>query len=193
MQTTQVTQAQWKEVIGDNPSHFKGNDLPVERISWDMVKEFIEKSNNMHPGKGFRLPSEAEWEYACRAGSTTPFNTGRTISTDEANYDGDYTYGNGVKGIYRKKTTPVKSFSPNPWGLYDMHGNVWEWCEDRWHDDYEGAPNDGSAWVSGSSAFRVLRGGSWYNLAIHCRSANRDYNYPSSTYTNNGFRIVFSP
>ena len=192
MMTTEVTQLMWQEVMGSNPSNFKGDNLPVERVSWNDCQEFIRKLNLRDPGKGYRLPTEAEWEYACRAGTTTPFNTGSTISTDEANYDGNYTYGNGYKGVYRNKTTPVKSFSPNRWGLYDMHGNVWEWCEDRWHDSYAGAPADGSAWVSGSSDSRVLRGGSWrYNPEL-CRSANRNWNEAMAHIIDMGLRVVRS-
>lgn len=138
-----VTQAQYQAVMGENPSYFKGENNPVERVSWHKAKEFCQKLSEQ-TGKTYRLPSEAQWEYACRAGTTTPFYFGETISTDLANYDGNSRYGNGKKGVYRIKTTPVRSFPPNAFGLYDMHGNVWEWCEDIWHKNYEGAPNDGS-------------------------------------------------
>jgi len=146
-------------------------------------------------GQPYTLPSEAQWEYACRAGTTTPFYFGDTITTDLANYDGDYTYGSGPKGTYRKKTTEVGSFPPNGFGLYDMHGNVWEWCLDYFHDSYEGAPTDGSAWVTGGdSNLRMLRGGSWDNNPRLCRCAFRvDYgpDYRSDTVV--GFRVVSVP
>ncbi len=158
-----VTQAEWTAVMGDNPSHFKGDRNPVENVSWDDVKAFIAKLNaklGLSEQAGYRLPSEAEWEYACRAGTTTPFWWGSTITTDQANYDGDYTYNSGKKGKYREKTVPVDQFAPNPWGLYQMHGNVREWCEDCWNDNYNGAPKNGTAWAAGNCSARVLRGGS---------------------------------
>ena len=124
-----VTQAQYRMVMGVNLSKFKGDNLPVESVSWNEAVEFCQKLS-ANTDRKVRLPTEAEWEYACRAGTTTPFNTGDTISTDQANYDGNHTYGNGSKGVFREKTTPVGSFPPNAWGLYDMHGNVWEWCSD---------------------------------------------------------------
>jgi len=190
MMTTEVTQKQWREVMGKNPSNWKGDNLPVETVSWDDIQDFLKKLNRMYPGKGYRLPSEAEWEYACRAGSTTPFNTGSTISTDQANYNGNYTYGNGKKGVYREKTTKAGSFSPNKWGLYDMHGNVWEWCEDWYHNNYEKAPDDGSAWTIPSGTSRVLRGGSWGVTPRACRSAHRFRGKPNYKYPILGFRIV---
>src|ERR1035441_3406412 len=121
-----VTQEQWKEVMGNNPSFFKGEkNLPVETVSWDDCQDFIKKLREKDK-KIYRLPTEAEWEYSCRAGTKTPFHFGETISTDQANYNGNHIYGNGKKGVYRQKTTPVGSFPANAWGLHDMHGNVWE-------------------------------------------------------------------
>ncbi len=166
-----VTQAQWEAVMGNNPSHFKGKNRPVEMISWDDAVAFCEQLSKK-TGKAYRLPSEAEWEYSCRAGTTTPFYFGETITTDLANYDGNYTYGSAPKGKYRKQTTDVGSFPPNAFGLYDMHGNVWEWCADPWHDNYEGAPTDGSVW-EGDSSDRLLRGGSWHSNPDYCRCALR--------------------
>jgi len=169
-----ITQVQWEAVMGNNPSYFKGKNTKnrsVESISWDDVEKFCEKLSEI-TGKTYRMPSEAEWEYACRAGTTTPFYFGETITSDLANYNGSYTYANGPKGTYRKKTTDVGSFPPNNFGLYDMHGNVLEWCADPWHENYEGAPTDGSVW-DGISGSRVLRGGSWYDYPVVCRTASR--------------------
>ncbi len=145
-----ITQAQWNAVMGKNPSHYKGDNRPVENVSWHDCVEFCKRLFDK-TGKAYRLPSESEWEYACRAGTTTPFYFGETITTDLANYHGDYTYASGPKGVYREQTTDVGSFPPNAFGLYDMHGNVWEWCADLWHDNYNGAPTDGSAWLENKS------------------------------------------
>ena len=159
MAQTPITQAQWREVAGwqklerdlnPDPSNFKGANRPVEMVSWFDALEFCRRLSQ-RTGRNYTLPSEAQWEYACRAGTTTPFHFGATISPDVANYDGNYTYGTGSKGIYREQTTDVASFPANAWGLHDMHGNVWEWCLDEWHDSYEGAPTDGSAWMEGDS------------------------------------------
>ncbi|PNW52804.1 UNVERIFIED_CONTAM: hypothetical protein BEN50_10025 [Euhalothece sp. KZN 001] len=186
-----VTQAQYQAVMGENPSRFKGENNPVERVSWHKAKEFCQKLSEQ-TGKTYRLPSEAQWEYACRAGTTTPFYFGETISTDQANYNGNSTYGNGKRGVYRGQTTPVGSFPPNAFGLYDMHGNVWEWCEDIWHKNYEGAPDDGSAWVAGGNHNkRVLRGGSWAVNPWGCRCADR-YRVNPDHGNFNGFRVVSS-
>ena len=138
------------------------------------------------------MPSEAEWEYACRAGTTTPFYFGETISSDLANYRSDFTYSNGPKGTYRKQSTEVDQFPPNASGLYDMHGNVLEWCADHWHDNYSGAPVDGSAWlVPGESENRrILRGGSWGLSPVGCRSASRLWDAPDYIDFYVGFRVV---
>ncbi len=143
-----ITQAQWVSVMGENPSHFKGDDLPVESVSWHDAMKFCRLLSEQ-TGHIYTLPSEAQWEYACRAGTTTPFYFGETITPDQANYDGNYTYNGGPRGEYRRQTTPVGTFQPNAWGLHDMHGNVWEWCLDHWRPNYEGAPVDGSAWEGG--------------------------------------------
>ena len=196
-----ITQAQWKAVaalpkvshdLNTDPSNFKGDNLPVEQVSWNDAVEFCARLS-VKTGRTYRLPSEAEWEYACRAGTTTPFHFGETITTDLANCNGNYTYGSGSKGEYRQKTTPVGSFQvANAFGLYDMHGNVWEWCEDHWHSNYNGAPTDGSAWVinDNDNHYRMLRGGSWFFGPWSCRSALRDNLGPDVRYGNFGFRVV---
>lgn len=184
-----VTQEEWQAVMGKNPSHFKGEkNLPVEKVSWEDCQEFIKKLREKDK-KPYRLPTEAEWEYACRAGTTTPFHFGETISTDQANYDGNQTYGNGKKGVYRKKTTPVGSFPANAWGLHDMHGNVWQWCQD-WLGDY---PQKDVVDPQGPDAgqSRVLRGGSWFNSPLFCRSAFRAGYGPGFSGSNDGLRVCF--
>jgi formylglycine-generating enzyme required for sulfatase activity len=214
----QVTQAQWKAVAAFpqvnkelklDPSRFKGdgstsltNHRPVEQVSWENAVEFCDRLSR-HTKRQYRLPSEAEWEYACRAGTTTPFHFGETITTNLANYQGtdneEYkwsgSYGSGPKGVYREETTAVGSFGvANNFGLYDMHGNVWEWCQDDWHSDYEGAPTDGSAWLSSeeSSDKKLLRGGSWDYNPVDCRSAFRYYRNLGFSNTYIGFRVVCS-
>ena len=196
-----VTQAQWQAVasltqvnqeLKPNPSRFKGANRPVERVSWHDAVEFCNRLSN-HTQRPYRLPSEAEWEYACRAGTTTPFHFGETITTDLANYDGNHTYGDGVKGIRKEETTEVGSFKiANEFGLYDMHGNVWEWCQDDWHGNYTNAPNNDNAWTSQSGNLKLLRGGSWYYDPDYCRSACRGYNNLVSTSGDFGFRVVCS-
>ena len=141
-------------------------------------------------GKEYRLPSEAEWEYACRAGTKSAFNFGATITGKLANYIATATYGEEAPGEYRKKTTEVGKFSPNAFGLYDMHGNVWEWCEDDWHRNYKGAPTDGSAWLSVKSSKKVVHDGSWGNIPHYCRSACRYDRTRESRFINIGFRVV---
>jgi len=160
-----VTQRQWEKVMGSNPSHFKGDNFPVEQVSWDDVQKFIKKLAEMEGTDKYRLPSEAEWESACRAGTTTKFCFGDNESELE-NY-GWYDKNSG------SKTHPVGQKNPNPWGLYDIHGNVWEWVQDRWHNNYCDAPSDGSAWENGDSSFRVIRGGSWSDFAEYCGSVYR--------------------
>jgi formylglycine-generating enzyme required for sulfatase activity len=189
MQTTPVTQAQWQAVMGSNPSHFKGDNLPVENVSWNDCQEFIQHLNQRGEGQ-YRLPTEAEWEYACRAGTTTPFAIGNGVDLDstQANFDGNYPYGQGKEGVDRQETTPVKSFAPNNWGLYDMHGNVYEWCQD-WYGDYpSGATTDPQGPSSGS--YRVYRGGDWDGFARYARSALRVPVRPVYCNENLGFRLV---
>jgi formylglycine-generating enzyme required for sulfatase activity len=209
-----VTQSQWRSVVSKiaqvkrkidpDPSHFKGDDLPVERVSWLDTEEFCLRLSILSDRK-YRLPTETEWEYACRAGTTMPFHFGETIGSDIANYRArdwklDKTttylgkYGPGELGKFREMTTPSSSFKlANRFGLYDMHGNVCEWCMDHWHDSYNGAPEDGSAWLdlnAQQDAQRVLRGGSWYNAPVYCRSASRGRSDPENRYTYIGFRLV---
>ena len=195
-----VTQQQWRVVaalpkdkidLKSDPSYFKGDNLPVECVSWNDAQEFCARLSRM-ANKTYRLPTEAEWEYACRGGTTTPFYCGETISTDLANYDGNYTYGQGQKGEYREKTTEVGKFPANPFGLYNMCGNVWEWCEDGWHENYINAPTDGSAWTSPSTEYMLLRGGSWYFYAGSCRAARRDRFSRVFRNYGCGFRVVSS-
>jgi len=192
MQTTVVTQGQWKRVMGKNPSYFKkcGDDCPVEQVSWADVHKFIDKLNNMEGTDKYRLPTEAEWEYAARAGTTTPFYTGNCLSTDQANYDGYHPLSGCPKGEFRRKTVPVGSFSPNAWGLYDMYGNVYQWNQDIYVDypstsvtDPVGASSDGN---------HVVRGGSWREHAWNCRAASR-YSAHEEGDRALGFRLVTTP
>jgi formylglycine-generating enzyme required for sulfatase activity len=200
-----VTQVQWEAVailprinreLNPNPSRFKGKDLPVESISWDDAVEFCARLSKA-TGNHYRLPSEAEWEYACRAGTTTPFHFGETITSELANYH--------AEGNYRQKTSAVGSFQfANAFGLYDMHGNIWEWCSDEWHDNYVGAPNDGNRWLtnqnknwfnsllnkSNDTNIKLLRGGSWGSDPWYCRSACRSRSARDFRYSGVGFRVV---
>jgi formylglycine-generating enzyme required for sulfatase activity len=227
---TPITQAQWREVAGwepvegerwgrelkPNPSRFQSGDgerqarllagqtstdqRPVERVSWHDAMEFCSRLSQ-RTGRHYTLPSEAQWEYACRAGTSTPFHFGETITTEIANYHGNFTYANGPKGEYRQQTTPVGMFPANAWGLQDMHGNVREWCLDQWHKSYEGAPRDGSAWLevkegndTDGDNRRLLRGGSWDFLPRYCRSACRSLYQPdNASYGFVGFRVVCLP
>jgi formylglycine-generating enzyme required for sulfatase activity len=170
-----VTQTQWEAVLGprSHTSRGRGPRRPVDSISWDDAGRFC-RHLSRRTGRAYRLPSEAEWEYACRAGTTTPFSCGYTLSTDLANYNGEFTYANGARGLYRHTSTDAGSFPPNAFGLYDMHGNLWEWCADPWHDDYRGAPADGRTWLAGGRRdLGVLRGGSWHDTPDVCRSTVR--------------------
>ena len=162
---------------------------PVMNVSWEDAQAYVGWLSRK-TGKGYRLLSESEWEYAARGGTTTPFHYGGTVSTGQANYDGDYTYGTGRKGENRRETVRVGGFSPNAFGLYDVHGNVWEWVEDCWHGDYEGAPQDGSAWTSGNCELRVLRGGSWSIEPRYLRSALRGWYTSGGRSGSNGFRVA---
>ncbi|MEB3232236.1 MAG: SUMF1/EgtB/PvdO family nonheme iron enzyme [Leptolyngbyaceae bacterium] len=193
-----VTQAQYEAVMGKNPAtkydgdRFVAPNKPVVGVTWDDAIAFCQKLSEK-TGNQYRLPSEAEWEYACRADTETPFYFGDTITTELANYNGNYTYGSGPKGEYREKAIPVGSFPANKFGLFDMHGNVWEWCQDPWHENYQGAPTVGKAWeANGHKTLRLLRGGSWYNNPRFCRSANRSRLIADNEYSDIGFRVVCS-
>ncbi len=189
-----VTQAQWQAVMGHNPSYFKGERRPVEQVSHDDAVVFCQRLSEM-TGKDYRLPSEAQWEYACRAGTTTPFYFGDTITPDLANYCGESTYGAGPTGVYRKQTIDVGQFPPNRFGLYDMHGNVWEWCADPWHGNYEGAPTtDGRVWEAGGlEIYFVLRGGSWVGGPRAARTVNRVKGRRTGRVGSDGLRLVRIP
>jgi formylglycine-generating enzyme required for sulfatase activity len=196
-----ITQAQWQRVanfpkikrsLSLYPAEFEGANRPVEQVSWYDCIEFCARLSD-YTGRPYRLPSEAEWEYACRAGTTTPFHFGETLLSDLANYDGNYTSGKGEPGIYRHQTTIIGTFTgANAFGLLDMHGNVWEWCLDSWHETYHEAPQDGSAWEDQEPFYRVLRGGAWYCLPGLCRSAQRHWNQPNVGGIGIGFRVVCS-
>jgi formylglycine-generating enzyme required for sulfatase activity len=201
----EVTQKEYQEIMGTNPSSFKGDNLPVENVSWYDAVEYCNKRSRKEGltptytikgenvtwnrnANGYRLPTEAEWEYACRAGTTTPFSTGNNITTDQANYDGNKPYNNNAKGEYRRETTPVGTFAPNPWGLYDMHGNVWEWCYD-WYGDYSSSSQTDPVGAV-TDTFRVRRGGSCLDDGQFLRSARRFVAYPSIMSITLGFRLV---
>ena len=194
----QVTQKQWQAVaklpkierdLDPEPSRFKGENRPVEQVSWYDAVEFCGRLSKA-TGKEYRLPSEAEWEYACRAGSSTPFHYGETITSELANYDASVTYASEAAGEYRRETTAVGSFPPNSFGLYDMHGNVDEWCADPWHGNYEGAPKDGSLWLeNGDDNYSPLRGGCWNFSSRNCRSAYRIYGSRDVINYSVGFRV----
>jgi len=195
-----VTQKQWQTVMGKNPSRFKGKNLPVENVSWHEARDFCARLAKT-TGKPMRLPTEAEWEYACRAGTNTPFAFGKMISPKLVNYDGNRPYGDAPEGDYRQKTVDVNDFYPNGWGLYQMHGNIREWCLDEYHDSYSTKPTDlkrngSQPWGDidvneNNNCYRLLRGGAWIFNAVNCRSTYRDWSVARSQDGNNGFRVVF--
>ncbi len=207
-----VTQAQWQAIsklpkinleMPPAPSHFRDDNfpnLPVERVSWYEAVEFCQRLSQL-TGKDYRLPSESQWEYACRAETTTPFNCGETLTSEWANYFASYEpYAEELPSQYRIRTLPVGSFAPNAFGLYDTHGNIGEWCADLWHKNYKGEPPvDGSAWLDidtrlsrFSQSARLVRGGSWGDEARHCRSANRTFCSPDKRYSVLGFRVMMT-
>ncbi|MEM9772014.1 MAG: formylglycine-generating enzyme family protein [Cyanobacteria bacterium P01_D01_bin.73] len=199
-----VTQAQWRAVaaypsvdrkLESSPSNFPGDNRPVEQVSWDDAVEFCKRLSD-HSGKDYRLPSEAQWEYACRAGTTTPFHFGETLTDELSNYRakddkllGKGAYDRGILGRYREETTDVDIFPANSWGLHDMHGNVLEWCADTWHGDYASSPEDDSPRTDGKSKNRVLRGGSWIYAPGLCRSAFRNGSSREDRLNVAGFRV----
>ncbi|MBU0481966.1 MAG: formylglycine-generating enzyme family protein [Proteobacteria bacterium] len=189
----EVTQREWKKVMGYNPSHFsESDDFPVDMVSWDDAQTFINKLNETNKEGGFRLPTEAEWEFAARGGSDKMYHTGDSISTEQANYNGTFDFGLNTRGEYRKSSVKVGSFPANSYGIHDMHGNVWEWCND-WHDEnyYKDSPKSNPAGPE-KGAMRVLRGGSWFRFAGHIRSATRYKNKQPGQYADTGFRVVRS-
>jgi formylglycine-generating enzyme required for sulfatase activity len=197
MQTTEVTQRQWLDVMGNNPSAFKecGYDCPVENVSWDDVQLFIKKLNGKEGTNMYRLPTEAEWEYSARAGTLTPFAFGRCLSSDQANYKGDQPLDGCPKGLNRGMPVKVGSFQPNAWSLHDMHGNVSEWVDDKWQNNYKHAPGRRGTWLEGPrvGSVHVIRGGSWSFAAKGCRSAYRRGWTSDFRYRNLGFRLAFLP
>ena len=210
---TPCTQALWEAVMGNNPSNFKSLTRPVEQVSWDQVQDFLKQINARLPGLDLALPSEAQWEYACRAGTGTAIYTGELAILGERNapaldpiawYGGnsgvDFDLPNGWDSADWKEkqyphtragTRPVGLKRANPWGLYDMLGNVWEWTQDHWHENYQGAPTDGSVWEgTGAGAYRVIRGGSWRNDARSVRAAYRYRDDPGRRHDALGFRCA---
>jgi eukaryotic-like serine/threonine-protein kinase len=185
----EVTQIQYRVLMNENPSKFGGDKLPVENVSWYEAMRFLKKLSDK-AGMKFRLPTEAEWEYACRAGTTTTFNTGTTLDSDVANYDARKPYADGIIGKYLDRTTAVGSYPPNAFGLYDMHGNVWEWCNDIYDEDYYKVTplNDPKGPQEGKP--KVIRGGAWNEYAYKCRSADRNHRWPKDTQSIIGFRVV---
>lgn len=197
---TCVTQQLWQTVIGEKPSHFKGEHNPVENVSWLDCWQFIQTLKEQYPALRLTLPSEAQWEYACRAGTTTPFSFGNQIHSEQANFDGNYPYNDAEKSEYRQTTVPVKSLPANPWGLYEMHGNVFEWCQDNDLRDYnasETVTDPGQQWLempdSDSTARHSVRGGSWDRFGRLCRSAYRSWFVAGRVYDLLGFRLALGP
>jgi formylglycine-generating enzyme required for sulfatase activity len=192
-----VTFAEWDACVADGgcggykpgDESWGRADRPVINVSWDDAQTYV-KWLSEKTGRTYRLLSEAEFEYAARAGTTMPFWWGKSISTAQANYDGNYTYAGSAKGEYRQKTVAVKSFQPNPWGLYQVHGNVWTWTQDCFVDNYKNAPGDGSAQTTGDCSVRVLRGGSWLTFPQYLRAAYRDGSGASSRFDGIGFRLA---
>jgi formylglycine-generating enzyme required for sulfatase activity len=187
-----ITQAQWRVIMGTPHGRFSGDRLPVERVSWHDAVRFCERLSK-RTQRTYRLPSETQWEYACRAGTSTPFCFGETLTTEVANYNGEFVYRAEPKGVYRHTTTPVDQFPPNAFGLHDLHGNLWEWCADAWHDSYDGAPTDDRVWhADAKETYRVARGGSWHDIPGVCRSAARLKVDADDAEEIIGFRVVFS-
>jgi formylglycine-generating enzyme required for sulfatase activity len=187
----EVTQAQWQAVMGKNPSYFKDNDkLPVEMVSWKDAQDFIARLNALNDNYVYRLPTEAEWEYACRGGTTTAFAFGDSLSSEQANFDGHFPFGGATKGPYWEKTAPVGRYQPNAFGLYDMHGNVWEWVEDWYSRDYYKASPVKDPTGPATGGQKVVRGGEWYDKAHSLRSSNRESFSSGDRSMGIGLRVV---
>jgi formylglycine-generating enzyme required for sulfatase activity len=185
-----ITQEQWKAIMGRlPPCRFKGDNLPVERVSWEDAQRFCQQLSKKC-SRAYQLPSESQWEYSCRAGSNTPFSYGETITSDVANFNGEHTFRAEPRGVYRHTTTEAGTFPPNSFGLYDMHGNLWEWCADNWLDDYSSSPRESSAYQHKDSRHRVARGGSWHEPPTLCRSAARLKILQSDADEFTGFRVA---
>ncbi len=185
-----IMQGHWKAIMGKLPRcRFKGEELPIERVSWDRVQEFCRRLSEK-AGRHYRLPSETQWEYACRAGTLTPFSFGETLTTELANFNGEHTFRNAPQGVYRHTTTAGGTFPPNAFGIHDMHGNLWEWCADSWINDYRMSLRDGSAYQMMDNPDHVARGGSWHEPPRLCRSAARLRVLHSDAEDYIGFRVV---
>ena len=185
-----ITQGQWKAVLGKlPPCRFKGDNLPVERVSWNDAQKFCQRLSKL-TGRSHQLPSETQWEYACRAGTMTPFSFGETLTVKVANFNGEHSFGDEPHGFYFHSTNEGGKFPPNALGLYDMHGNLWEWCADTWLDDYSSSPRDGSSYQNKDSNYRVARGGSWHEPPALCRSATRLRVLETDADEVMGFRVV---
>jgi len=192
MGVTEVTQGQYRAIMKDNPARFKGDDLPVECVTWHKAMEFCERLNEYAPdGWKFTLPTETQWEFACRAGSKSAYSWGDSLNGDKANCNGNYPYNTSIEGKYIGKTTPVKSYAPNAWGLYDMHGNVMEWCLDNYTSDLSNVKAEFTRnYRDSDGSRRVIRGGSWFNTAVNCRSASRSGWNPDIRRDYVGFRVA---
>jgi formylglycine-generating enzyme required for sulfatase activity len=188
-----ITQSQYCGIMGENPANFRGENLPVESVSWFDAMKFCDRLSQL-TGHTYTLPSEVQWEYAARAGTNSKYHVGNIITTASANYNGEKLYGDTLPGIFRGRTTEVGSFPANPFGLYDIHGNVWEWCLDEWHGNYDGAPSNELAWLDPDrlhhNIARVKRGGSWNYYACSCRSSFRCSNLAANLANTIGFRVV---
>ena len=185
-----ITQGQWKAIMGRlPPCRFKGDDLPVERVSWRDAKKFCDRLSKKM-GRNYQLPSETQWEYACRAGTNTPFSFGETITVHVANFNGEHTFRDEPRGFYFHSTNAGGKFPPNAFGLYDMHGNLWEWCADNWLDDYSSSPRDAGSYQNKDNHDRVARGGSWHEPPALCRSASRLQVLETDADEFMGFRVV---
>jgi formylglycine-generating enzyme required for sulfatase activity len=185
-----TTQEQWKAVMGSLPRcRLKGDDLPVEQVSWKDARRFCDRLSK-RAGRHYQLPSETQWEYACRAGTVTPFSFGETLTIDVANFNGEHTFRGEPRGFYRHTTTQGGTFPPNAFGLHDLHGNLWEWCTDNWLDDYSSSPRDSNSYQDKNNRYRVVRGGSWHEPPDLCRSASRLQVFESEADEFTGFRVV---